>query len=830
MSVVVPVGWAIVAKPAGTKSDYSVRAASREPCSDAVIRELVLARGPGNPPQGRERGASGLPWVWFMQAEIRGRHYIYVVVREWTELTDGTSRPIATNRLVCVDLDAFLTSGCGFADLYTVVSELELPVDPDRPGAGDPASLELSASTPALEGVTGWGAVADAAAALLETSVTLVNGPTALVDRLAVFDAIAALLPGGARSWLSASSWADAAVSRLPKLIFAQRGRGGDTVIDLANPRPTLLSSSSAAYRELLDTLCAKHTRPVVLDHLGRQVAVRDRDPAQVMMALADLDLASVVADKAERGQVDVAEVRRLGLQDRFGDLTDEQLRRVVQYYLVVARADDLHRDRALIGKYLYFDQDGFADALYRLLEEQPSPQTVRELAEVTQTVDLARMFVEALQRAYNTDRALFDQVELAETVLTLTEQDYWTVALAPLVAGIPGLARVAARRVFFTSGTRGPWVAHVAAAAGAQSPWTTLSSALDGALGAVSPAVIDELWQFDPDLVRELLVRASVNEPERVEDLLDGILPVLRHHIAEPMPPALVSQLADMVVADPNRQADIDFVLYSKHSRPKSGFNEPDDAYRARLIDLIDSTSMPQQDRTRLITAIADRLTPYWSGQHPKSTLDGLWRLTHPAGAAETALAAVLRAIGIEDTTTNGRLSHSPYLGRWHHELRVDTSTTSASASARIRSLTHSASVPEVATAIAQAGQSGLRPADIVALLRATSWRGRTASSWFQLANRVTMELVERGAAQPAEPGAALIHAWAEGEFGVRTDAEVQTFGRYVKAQTELSKRMSDSLGSNSSRWGVRSVASALGRGMGGRKQQGERNDTIER
>ncbi|MFD6397568.1 hypothetical protein [Nocardia sp. NPDC060249] len=832
MSISVQVGWAIVSKPAGTKSDYSVRAMSRELCSDAVIRELVLARSPGNPPVVHERGPSALPWAWFVQPLIRDKRYLSIVIREWTDRIDGTNRPIASNRFVCVDLDEFIDSGCGFADLYAAVQRLELPIDPANPSASEPAALELTGGASVIGNGGSSRAMSDAAAALIETPVTLINGPTELIDRLAVFDEIAQLLPSGARRWISASSWADVAVNRLPLLIFAQRGRGGDTVIDLENHRPTSLSRATQSYRDLSDTLRAKHSEPTVLDHLRRQSAMRDRDPAQVMMALADLDLASIVAAKAERGHVDVTEVRRLGRQDRFGDLSDDQLTSVVTGYLKVALAEDLALDRELIGAYLYRDQDGFADALLRLLEEKPTARTISELAAVTRSVDLAHMFGDALHRAHNTNQRLFDPAELGQAVVALIEQEYWTTALAPLVAAIPGFARVAARPAFLTRGQGGRWVAHVSAVAGIESPWSKLRASLDAGAGVTpSGPAIEDLWQIDPELVRELLARTIVQDPAIVETLLDRVLSTLLYHGKAEVPSALLGQLSDTVVADPDRQAKIDFILYRKQARPKQGFSEPGDAYRARLIDLVVTTPMTSSERARVIVAITARLCQRWSARNAQSTLDGLWELSHLPQTDASTKSAVTRAIEVENLATNGQLFSLLQLGRWQHELKAAGDASPEIAVQRIRSLGSTASVSAVAVAIAQASTAGVPPKDLVSVLRSTSWQGPDVLGWFELANFVTAELVDRASERPSDPGAFLIAAWINGEFGQPSEGNLRALAHYVKAQTELSKRMTEVLHSNASRWGKLSgnVNGLLGRSKADRKHRGERDDIIE-
>ncbi|WP_410876082.1 hypothetical protein [Nocardia sp. A7] len=832
MSISVQVGWAIVSKPAGTKSDYSVRAMSRELCSDAVIRELVLARSPGNPPVVHERGPSALPWVWFVQPLIRDKRYLSIVIREWTDRIDGTNRPIASNRFVCVDLDEFIDSGCGFADLYAAVQRLELPIDPVDPSASEPAALELTGTAPVIGN---WGtarAMSDAAAALIETPVTLINGPTELIDRLAVFDAIAQLLPSGARRWISVSSWADVAVNRLPLLIFAQRGRGGDTVIDLENHRPTPLSHAAQSYRDLSDTLRAKHSEPTVRDHLRRQSAMRERDPAKVTMALADLDLASIVAAKAERGHVDVTEVRRLGRQDRFGDLSDDELTSVVTGYLEVAHTEDLALDRELIGAYLYRDQDGFADALLRLLEEKPTAQSISELAVVTRSVDLAHMFGDALHRAHNINQRLFDPAELGQAVVALIEQQYWTTALAPLVATIPGFARVAARPAFLTRGQGGQWVAHVNAVAGIESPWSKLRASLDAGAGVTPPGpAIEDLWQIDPDLVRELLARSIIQDPAIVEELLDRVLSTLLYHDMEEVPSALLGQLSDIVVADPDRQARIDFILYRKQARPKQGFSEPGDAYRARLIDLVVTTPMTSLERARVIVAITARLCPRWSARNAQSTLAGLWELSHLSQTDASAKSAVARAIEVENLATNGQLFSLLPLGGWQRELSAAGNVLPGIAIQRIRSLGPKASVSDVAVAIAQASNAGVPPKDLVAVLRSISWQGPNVLGWFELANLVTAELVDRQSARPSEPGAFLIAAWVDGEFGQPSEHNLRTLAHYVKAQTELSKRMTEALNSNDSRWGKLSgnVNGILGRSKADKKHRGERDDFTE-
>jgi hypothetical protein len=568
-----------------------------------------------------------------------------------------------------------------------------------------------------------------------------------------------------------------------------------------------------------------------VLDHLRRQSAVRDRDSAKVTVALADLDLASIVAAKAERGHVDVTEVRRLGQQDRFGDLSDDQLTSVVTAYLKVALAEDLALDRELIGAYLYRDQDGFADALLRLLEEEPTARSISELAAVTRSVDLAHMFGDALHRAHNTNQRLFDPAELGQAVLALIEQEYWTTVLAPLVAAIPGFARVAARPAFLTR-QGGQWVAHVNAVAGIESPWSKLRASLDAGVGVTPPgSAIEDLWRVDPELVRELLARTILQDPVIVEPLLDRVLSTLLDHGKAEVPSALLEQLSDAVVTDSDRQARIDFILYREQARPKQGFSEPGDAYRTRLIELVVTTPMTSLERAGVIVAITQRLCLRWSARNAQSTLDGLWTLSHLTKTDASAKSAVTRAIEVENQATNGQLSGLLQPIRWQRELSAGGNASPEIATQRLRSLGPRASVPDVAVAIAQASNAGVSSKDLVAVLRSISWQRSDVLSWFELANFVTAQLVGRDFTRPYEPGAFLIAAWVDGEFGQPSRDNLRALADYVKAQTELSKRMAEALNSNDSPWGKFSenVNGIFGRSRADKKYRGERDDTIE-
>lgn len=566
-----------------------------------------------------------------------------------------------------------------------------------------------------------------------------------------------------------------------------------------------------------------------VLDHLRRQSATRDRDPAKMAMALADLDLASIVAANAERGHVDVTEVRRLGRQGRLGDLSDDQLTSVVTGYLKVALTEDLVADRELIGAYLYRDQDGFADALLRLLQEKPTARSISELAGVTRSVDMAYIFVDILCRAHNTNQRLFDSAELGQAVVTLIEQEYWTTALAPLVATIPGFARVAARPAFLTRGQGGQWVAQVNAVAGIESPWSKLRASLDAGVG-VTPAgpAIEDLWQVDPELVRELLARTILRDPTIIETLLDRVLSMLLYHGDAEIPSALLKQLSDAVVSDPDRQARIDFILYRKQARPKQGFSEPGDTYRTRLIELVVTTPMTSLERAGVIIAITQRLCLHWSARNAQSTLDGLWKLSHLTQTDASAKSAVTRAIAVENQATDGQLSGLLQLSRWQRELSAAGNVSPDVAVQRIRSLGPKASVPDLAFAIAQASHAGISSKDLVSVLRSTSWRGPDVLGWFELASFVTAELVSREFARPYEPGAFLIAAWIDGEFGQPSEHNLRALADYAKAQAELSNRMMATLSSDDSRWGKLSetIKGPLGRNKAHKKYRGERDD----
>jgi hypothetical protein len=317
-SVPVQAAWALWSKRPGTRDDYSVLAASAGLFSPGEFTQLLKYFTAGNPSAESDTPAS-LPWVVLSRVGVNDQLYLGISVQVPTGDKDGTGRPISSTSYFCVPYADLARHPVSFDGLYEVVAGRVLP--PDE-GSG-PVTLEIRPLDPAALARTvrkfGGETVAATAAMVLGGPVT-VTGPgfPDLRDRLLFFDAVAALLPYGYRSHLTAASWSDTAAGERFRIVFAHRAREEASQVSWgASPR----LSADGLPRAYLDYL-RRALAPAdgeddqlerLIDHLARDSEPRKfEEPAHALASLHGFFLPAVVSAGLDAGDVPHADIRRV--------------------------------------------------------------------------------------------------------------------------------------------------------------------------------------------------------------------------------------------------------------------------------------------------------------------------------------------------------------------------------------------------------------------------------------------------------------------------------------------------------------------------------------
>ncbi|MGW4423186.1 hypothetical protein [Streptosporangium sp. NPDC004631] len=251
MTVRLTAEWALWGKQPGTRDGDEILACSDGRLGRDEFSEIITRYAPGTPTE--------LPQVtisWFGGGDSA---HLGLAIQEWSDERDGLGRDIAITRYFCVPYAEAAKGPVSCDALYHAFAGRALPVDGP-----------LLVDVPVLDPESTAGAVDQTvmgAAALLLTGqpVCVVNGEgVPMIDRLVFFEAVAALLPYGFRSRMTASTWTSSASRHRIRLSFTRHAPAGAHSISWG--RGAEIPDGQEVARDYHDTL-------VNCDRLGELIA-----------------------------------------------------------------------------------------------------------------------------------------------------------------------------------------------------------------------------------------------------------------------------------------------------------------------------------------------------------------------------------------------------------------------------------------------------------------------------------------------------------------------------------------------------------------------------
>lgn len=337
-------GWAIWSKRPGTRDDFSVLAASAGPLSTGEFAQLLAHFAPGNASAEPDTPAS-LPWVTLSRFAISDELYLGISVQTPTEDRDGTGRPISRTSYYCVSYRELARIPVSYQGLYAAVTgRAPLPY-----GDGGLIPLAVPRLDPAdlARAVREFGesTVAAAAALLLGGPITITGpGFPDLRSRLRFYDAVAALLPYGYRSYLTAATWSDTGAGDRFRIVFANRARdeasrmpwGTSPRLPADGPAPSYLG-----YLErVLDRSAGGDSRlEQLIGYLAHESEPRKfEEPAHALASLHGFLLPVIVSE----GKGSRADIRRIFATGRVRELAAPRQEQLLRQLISLADSQDL--------------------------------------------------------------------------------------------------------------------------------------------------------------------------------------------------------------------------------------------------------------------------------------------------------------------------------------------------------------------------------------------------------------------------------------------------------------------------------------------------------
>jgi hypothetical protein len=344
--------WAVWGKRPGTWDDYGILRCSEGQFSHDDFREIMIKWAPGTLPD--------LPQVTISWVNGRGDvPHIGLAIQSWSGQQDGLGRPIADTSYFCVPYAQIAGGPVSYEGLYRAFSECVLPVDA-------PLTVKIPVlDTRDIASRVDETAMETAALLLADEPVCVVGGEfLPMPERLRHLDTVAALLPYGLRTRLTASTWTDSSTKHRIKLSFAKHPREGARSVswsaheseshrwaDLSRHYFDLLARRSPG--ELVRRL-ARQTEPVSFkDAPSHALALLDDSAYTLVHSVASPHTGYVIEDDLHRcadlleqrwpggiGEV----VQRLRLNARTHDPTQEErerYREIIEGRLL-ARGPDL--------------------------------------------------------------------------------------------------------------------------------------------------------------------------------------------------------------------------------------------------------------------------------------------------------------------------------------------------------------------------------------------------------------------------------------------------------------------------------------------------------
>lgn len=282
--------WAWISKDPAEGIGYSVLATS---ANDVDFRPFIGSYVAGSPSSTTPRDAPDAPpWVTFGPTATKHDGVLMSVsIRDWWEDRDSAGRPVWPQRLFVMRFDDLANAGASYQTLWAAAQDKEisrheaapLPLTVSGQAAG------TLAATIERYGLAQLGALA---AALLDGPVVVCDAAGLPRDeRLAVLDAIAALLPYGFRADLSASSVVDNTLKHGIRLVFADYSGSGQRLRSLRTPAPPPDSELGRHYLATLEEKAASCGPQAVVDYLWTfRAPCSFKHPGAALAILSELD------------------------------------------------------------------------------------------------------------------------------------------------------------------------------------------------------------------------------------------------------------------------------------------------------------------------------------------------------------------------------------------------------------------------------------------------------------------------------------------------------------------------------------------------------------
>ncbi|MGW1071209.1 hypothetical protein [Streptomyces sp. NPDC002537] len=344
--------WAVLGKHPGHSMGYEVLDGSLP----GTRAQRYLWSATTGTPDARDP-AGDLPWRVFLSgADRETRSVCAVVDTSWDGSKDGTGRPSYTWRLLLFEWQEASRAGVTWTVLDRAVSPAESAPTLDAALAtARTSAAELAVTVDRL----GFEWAAGMAALLLDGRQLVITAPPGgtlpgLDERVRTLDAVCSLLPYGCRSWLSGATWTGKSEHDL-RLVFAASARTGQQEAPLGTGRPPAPRGETAGrYLTELLRLRAKlgSTADVMAHLLAATTALPQRDAAQAVRVLRELDLLDSVLNDILHGRGRLDDVQRLLELHAVESLDDRQLGTVVAFLAECARRPDGGTAQALLARH----------------------------------------------------------------------------------------------------------------------------------------------------------------------------------------------------------------------------------------------------------------------------------------------------------------------------------------------------------------------------------------------------------------------------------------------------------------------------------------------
>lgn len=303
--------WAWISKDPAVGIAYSVlRASSAELDFGALMGRYV----PGSPSAATPESApEAPPWITLGPVGVSRDDddvIMSVSVRDPWRDRDHAGRPVWPQRLLVVRFAELSAAQASYQTLWEAVRAVPIP---DTDGA--PLAITIQPQSPAdllpFFDEYGFETLAMLAATLLERPVAIADGShLSREQRLAVFDAVSALLPYGLRAALSVSSSVNNTTQHGIRLVFADFANDGQQLVSLLDRAPVPGGAVGQRYLAMLRERAQTCGLAAVLEHLWRfrQPCSFDQSEDALTM-LAQLDFIGGMLRALSQGPISLSDI-----------------------------------------------------------------------------------------------------------------------------------------------------------------------------------------------------------------------------------------------------------------------------------------------------------------------------------------------------------------------------------------------------------------------------------------------------------------------------------------------------------------------------------------